>query len=127
MMEYNSSEEKLFRFLNWQVYKDSKKVFKRILKIVGKMPKEFRFELGSQIIRSANSIILNIAEGSGKSSDKELNRFFNIALGSINETVANLDVLRENNFINSEEFDTLFLEIKGVSKQLGGFKKKLNN
>ena len=65
-----------FRFLNWKVYKDSRELFSFVLKIVKKLPKEFRFELGSQIIRSAFSVTLNIAEGSGKASDKELNHFF---------------------------------------------------
>jgi four helix bundle protein len=62
-----------FRFLKWKVYKDSKQLFHEVMGIVPNMPKELRYELGSQIIRSSYSIVLNIAEGSGKGSDKELN------------------------------------------------------
>ena len=91
------------------------------------MPKEYRFELGSQIIRSAFSITLNIAEGSGKASDKELNRFINIALGSLNETLAALDIFLDNNFINKEEFRECYEVLDSVSNQLGGFKKKLKS
>ncbi len=64
-----------FRFLKWKVYQDSKELLSLILKLIKKLPKEYRFELGSQVIKSALSVILNIAEGSGKGSDKELNRF----------------------------------------------------
>ena len=64
--------------MDWKVYKDSQELFKLVLKIVKKLPREFRFELGSQLTRSAFSVILNIAESSGKASDKELNRYINI-------------------------------------------------
>ena len=114
-----------FRFLKWEVYKDAKDLLGLILKIVKKLPREFRFELGSQLIRSAFSIILNIAEGSGKTSDKELNRFIDISLGSISELLAAVDVLRDNNFITNTEFDEIFKKLVSISNQLGGFKKKL--
>ncbi len=76
-------------------------------------------------MRSSLSIILNIVEGSGRYTDKELNRFFNISIGSINETVACLDVLLNNNLINKEKFNLLFEMLGSVSRQLGAFKKKL--
>ena len=116
-----------FRFLNWKVYQDAKKLFSLILKLVKKLPKEFRFELGSQIIRAGLSVILNIAEGSGKSTDKELSRYFDIALGSLYEVLAACDVMKDNNFITEEEFKEVFRRISDVSNQLGGFKKKLKS
>lgn len=115
-----------FRFLEWKVYKEAKKLLNLILKRVGKLPREYRFELGSQIIRSALSIILNIAEGSGKSSDKEMNRFFEISLGSVNETLAAIDVLKDNKLINDNEFNDLYNKLSSISNQLGGFKKTLD-
>lgn len=114
-----------FRFLEWTVYKESKQLMSLILKIVKKIPKEYRFELGSQIIRSSFSIILNIAEGSGKASDRELGRFINISLGSVNETLASIDVLKENGFIESSEFNEVYDKLLSVANQLGEFKKKL--
>jgi four helix bundle protein len=115
-----------FRFLNWQVYKEAKQLFSFILKIIKKLPKEYRFELGSQIIKCAFSIILNIAEGSGKTSDKELNRFIEISLGSVNELLAAVDVLRDNKFITDKEFEEVYKITTSISNQLGGFKKKLD-
>ena len=51
-----------FRFLEWEVYKDAKKVFSIVLKLVRSLPQEHRFDLGNQIVRSALSIVLNITE-----------------------------------------------------------------
>ncbi len=114
-----------FRFKEWSVYKDSRDILKLIFEIVHKLPKEFRFEIGSQLIRSSLSISLNIAEGSGKSSDKEMNRFFEIALGSVCETLAGVDILEYNNLITEEESKKIENLLISISKQLGGFKKKL--
>jgi four helix bundle protein len=114
-----------FRFLNWEVYRDAKKVFSIILKLVHKLPAEYRFELGNQITRSGLSIVLNIAEGSGKSSDAELNRFINISLGSVYETVAAIDVFYENKLIEQEQSNNLNERLASIASQLGGFKRKL--
>ena len=114
-----------FRFLEWQVYKDSQKLLTLVLKIVHQLPKEYRYELGSQIIRSAFSVVLNIAEGSGKISDKELNRYFDIALGSTYETLAALDSLRENQLITENDYEVVFKKLESITNQIGGFKRKI--
>jgi four helix bundle protein len=48
-------------------------------------PKSELFGLTSQTRRAAVSVAANIAEGRGKNSDKELNRYLGIALGSATE------------------------------------------
>ena len=116
-----------FRFLNWQVYKDAKELLSFVIKLVKKLPKEYRFEIGSQLIRAALSIVLNIAEGSARRSDKEMNRFFNIALGSLHEVLAIMDILQSGDFITNDEFNVAFQKIDSIDNQLGGFKKKLQS
>jgi len=113
-----------FRFLEWEVYRDVKKLVSLVLVITKELPREYRFEPGSQIIRSAFSVALNIAEGSGKTSDKELNRFLEIALGSAYETLAAIDILKENGFVSEEKYKEVYNKIYSICNQLGGFKKK---
>lgn len=117
---------KQFNFLDWQVYKDSQDLFTFCLDLTKKLPKEHRFELTSQLIRSSSSIILNIAEGSGKSSRKDFSHFLDISLGSLYETVANGDVLRINGLIANKDFESLKIKASIIANQIGGLKKKLN-
>lgn len=56
-----------------------------------------------QIDRSSTSILLNIAEGTGKFTAKDKNRFYDIARGSAVESAACLDVLLKRNRISIEE------------------------
>ena len=114
-----------FRFLEWEVYRDAKEVVSIILKLVRELPNEYRFEMGNQVIRSTLSIALNIAEGSGKGSDKDFNHFLNISMGSLNETLAAVDIFRDNKLITEEKFSEIKLKLESISNQLGGFKKTL--
>lgn len=116
---------KKFRFVEWKVYRDAKALFALVLKIVQKLPREYRYEIGSQIIRAALSVVLNIAEGSGKHSDAELNRFFDIALGSLFEVFGALDVLHDCTLVARESFEEAEALCVGISDQLGGFKKSI--
>lgn len=118
---------KEFRFLGWRVYKEAKELFKSVLEIYRSLPQDIKMSIGGQLVRSSLSIVLNIAEGSGKESDKELNRFFDISVGSSHETLANLDMLHDNGFIDKLKFDEVFAKIESITKQLCGFKKKLKN
>lgn len=46
-----------------------------------------------QLLRAAQSIVLNLAEGSGKPSTKEKKRFYSIAFGSTREVQGLFDIL----------------------------------
>ena len=48
--------------------------------------------LKEQLSRAASSIVLNLAEGSGRQSPKDQARFFHIAFGSLRECQAILDL-----------------------------------
>ncbi len=52
------------------------------------LPSKEQYNLAAQLIRSATSIALNIAEGSTSQSDAEQNRFLGMAIRSLMETVA---------------------------------------
>jgi four helix bundle protein len=113
---------KTFRFLDFSVYIKSKILYSKILDCTASLQV---FTLKDQARRACLSIILNIAEGSAKKSDKDFARFLQISLGSINELYACIDIMKENKLIDLKLSKLLEVECADIAKELGGFTKKL--
>ena len=109
------------------MYQDAKSFYRDILNTIDKFPKEEKFNLIDQLRRAGLSIILNIAEGCDKGTDKDFNRFLMNALGSLNEVVAGIDIAFENQYIDKNHYADLMDKAEKLSKQIGGFSKKLKN
>jgi len=112
-----------FRFRRFKVYQDTKSYNVQLFQLT----KHFPLNLRSQIIRSSLSILLNIAEGSAKKSDKDFNRYIENSLGSVNETVAGLELAYELKLLSQVEFPWLLKQSEEIAKQLGGLSKKLKS
>ncbi|MFN3694424.1 MAG: four helix bundle protein [Ignavibacterium sp.] len=94
-MDKKFSHEKLI------VYKRSLDFVDFVEKILSRM--KDRLNVYDQIDKSSTSIPLNIAEGTGKFSVKDKNRYYDIARGSATESAACLDVMFKRNRITEEE------------------------
>jgi len=114
-----------FRFRKFPVYKDIREFIKLIFIVSSKFPQIYQYDLGTQMRKAAISILLNLAEGSGRNSDKEFNRFLMIAIGSIDEVVAGSDVALDNCLITQKTYLQIVKKAESITKQLGGFSKKL--
>lgn len=68
------------------------------------LPRRGQRELRDQIERSSLSSIANIAEGAGRVSAKDKQRFYAIARGSATETAALLDVLASRKLIAADVY-----------------------
>ena len=88
------------------------------------IPQDARYELGSQLIRSAISIPSNIAEGSSRSSAKDYKRFLEIALYSSFELETQMIILSEITEEN-EDIVSLLLLIDEEQKILMSFMNKI--
>jgi four helix bundle protein len=73
-------------FENLQIYQLAEQLADQIWDIVNGWDCLAIKTVGSQIIRSADSIGANIAEGSGRGSNQDYKRFLRIARGSLYET-----------------------------------------
>jgi four helix bundle protein len=55
---------------------------------------------------------LNLAEGNGRTSPKERNRFFDISLASISETIACIDIFESFGYISESLSSEICSELK---------------
>lgn len=115
---------KTFRFKSFSVYNDSRFFYQKIIILADKIK---IYSLRDQILRASLSIVLNIAEGSAKKSDKDFARFLENSIGSVNEVVACLDVLLDLKIIEKDLHYQFIAEAEKITKQLGGFIKKLRS
>ena len=115
-----------FRFLKLRVYQDAKSFHRKVIYYTKGFPNDF-FHLKDQLRRAALSVVLNIAEGSGKRSDKDFNRYINNSLGSINESGACCDISHDENLLTNEVFNELISLAEHLKDSLGALSKKLKS
>jgi hypothetical protein len=73
----------LFRFRQWPVYIAAKTFRKKMRRVAKDLPERERYLLRDQMSRAADSICLNIAEGSNKLSDLEFSEYLNTSETSL--------------------------------------------
>lgn len=83
--------------------------------------------VGKQIVRSADSIGANIAEGSGRGSFQDNRRFIKIARGSLYETKHWLRRAYKRNLLTEEQVQKLKPVIENFSPMLNGYLRSIGN
>ncbi len=97
----------------------------KIYKLTSTFPKEEMYGLSSQMRRPSSSIPTNIAEGCGRNSTAELNRFFVIAAGSSSELEYQLLLSKDINYIDINTYNELKSEVVQIRKMIYSFCAKL--
>ena len=124
-IQYNFStmdeqeKNEIFRFRNFPVYKESR-IFRFQLKTYSKkhFPKEEQYNLTSQLWRSLDSILLNIAEGTDRYSGKSNSNFLNIAIGSLDEVVGCIDAAYDDGYMAKEQQMIFLTNAEQIMRQL---------
>ncbi len=111
--------------MNLKIWQKSRILVKEIFLLTRDFPSEEKFGLTSQILRSAYSIPSNIAEGSGRSSDKEFSRFLDIALGSAFELETQLILASDLNYLSEDKMQNIHNLLNEIQKMIYSFKTKL--
>jgi four helix bundle protein len=92
----------------------------QIYRVTAGYPEQEVYGLRSQTRRAATSIPINLAEGCGRNSDKELARFCRVALGSANELEYELLLARDLGLMSQESHDALHPEVSQLKAMLAG-------
>lgn len=114
-----------FKFEDLHIWQGAMDFGEDIYKLIKQFPDEEKFNLSSQILRAADSIALNISEGSIVQSKPEFKRFMGYAIRSLAEVITCLHKAKRREYINVDEFDTFYKESFRLMNMMVAFRKKI--
>lgn len=115
----------MHNFKELKIWKKSREMTKKVYFLTRSFPEEERFGIISQIRRAAISIPSNIAEGSGRNSDKDFRRFLSISLPSAYELETQIIISNDLKFLTDKDYLELSENLKEIQKMIFGFRKSL--
>jgi four helix bundle protein len=113
----------MFDFQKLEVYQKSKKLCVEVTSTLSE--RSFDKVTNDQLRRASFSIMLNIAEGSSRFSNKDRKNFFVVARGSAFECVAIMEYLVETKEVGQDVFADYEKKLEEISKMLFGLIKSL--
>lgn len=114
----------MFEFQNFEVYKKAKNFHAESKELIRSVQLDKVTQ--NQLLRASFSIVLNIAEGSGRFSKRDRRHFFVISRGSVFECAAIYDVLHDSSAINEDTFHSFLKEADELSRILYAMIKNLS-
>jgi len=114
-----------FRFETLEIWQLARDYATKVYAVTAKFPRHEDYGLKSQLNRAANSISLNIAEGSAKNSNKAFDYHLGIALGSTFEVAAGLFLSRDRAYLCESEHTSLYEDGQRLAKSINAFRSTL--
>jgi four helix bundle protein len=114
-------------FQNSRVYQLSERVADEIWNLVSQWNDFPKSTVGRQLVRAADSIGANIAEGSGRGSYQDNRRFIRMARGSLNETQHWLRRAYHRRLIPLEQIKVLKPLIDELAPRLNAYLKSVGS
>jgi four helix bundle protein len=113
------------KFRDLMVYAKSLALTKIVREKTTHFPRNEQFSLTAQFRRAVDSIVLNIAEGAGNSSNREFGRFLDFSIRSGFECLGCCDIALTNDYLSNRDYDELCSKFNEVIAMLYGLKKSL--
>lgn len=88
--------------------------------LTDRFPQRVQYSIGEQLRRAAVSITANIAEGSGKSTRPSERNFYDIARGSVAETIGVLALAVRRQLISDDHYSRMYHRANLLSSMLLG-------
>ena len=115
----------MVNFKQLKIWQKGVEIATNSFKFTKELPTEYQYSLGQQINRSALSIPSNIAEGSGRFTEKEYSRFLDIALGLAFELETQLIISQAVGVGDVELRNSILSSVREEQKMIYGFKRTL--
>jgi four helix bundle protein len=112
----------MFRFEKLDVWQRAMQWNDLVYTATMEFPKFEQFGLTSQLRKSSISVPSNIAEGSGRTSNKDNARFIEISYGSLMEAVCQCIIAQRQGYLQEETFFMIYNEAQELSRMLSGLR-----
>ncbi|MBY0478857.1 MAG: four helix bundle protein [Chitinophagaceae bacterium] len=116
-----------FKFENLKVWQLSLELTDDVDFLAKSFPSHELYSLSSQMRKAANSVSLNIVEGSTGLSNAEFRRFLSIANRSALEVVGCLFLAKRRNYVEKELFTKLYNQIETLVKMIQALINSIND
>jgi four helix bundle protein len=113
----------MFDFENLIVYTKAKTYNKEVSKILKQLTIDGATR--NQLRRSSLSIVLNIAEGTGRNTKPDKRNFFIVSRGSVFECVAILDLMKDEGLLSEQLYKAFYEKSDELSRMLYAMIQKL--
>lgn len=118
-------EIRTYGFEKLQVWQEARGLTKSVYQITQLFPESEKFGLTNQMRRATISVASNIAEGAGRSSEKERQHFYRMAYSSLMELLNQLIISADLEYLPHDEFEKLLRpKIESISSKLFSLKGK---
>ncbi|WP_317130275.1 four helix bundle protein [Aggregatimonas sangjinii] len=124
-MRSNIKLKKKFKFENLVIWQKAMVLGEEMDRVLERFPKKEMYNLSSQIRRAADSIALNISEGSIVQSKPEFRKFIGYSIRSLAEVVSCLYKARNRKYMTETEFDLKYDEAFNLMNMMIAFRKKI--
>jgi len=114
-----------FKFENLEVWHEALELTGVVHEVSEKFPAKELYVLTSQVKRAADSVALNIAEGSTGQSHPEFRKFLGYAIRSCIEVVACIYVAKRRKMILEDDFMVLYNFTDRLVKRIQALKKAI--
>lgn len=114
-------------FEKLQVYKLSERLADQTWKIVIRWDTLAKDTVGKQLIRAADSIGANVAEGSGRGTEPEIRRFLRIARGSLYETQHWLCRAYKRKLLTDKQVNELLPIVRELTPKLNAYLRSIGS
>ena len=107
----------MFDFEKLNVYQKAKALNKEVQSLL-RSRKNADSYVRDQLRRASISMVINIAEGSGKFSSGDKKNFYTISRGSVYECVSLFELLLDDAVIDKKEYQSFYSKFEIISKML---------
>jgi len=114
-------------FKRLRLWQEAKEFVVAVYKATEKFPMNEQYAMTQQIRRASYSIPANIAEGSGKRTQKEFARYLSIANGSIKEVENFLILSNELGYLEKQSFEELLEKLEKIAMMNHKLLEKVRN